>query len=197
MKRKLVFATNNLNKLKEVRNVEGLNFEILSLNDIGFSGDIPEDFDTLKENALQKARVINEFSAMDCFADDTGLEIDALDGRPGVFSARYAGPQCNSEDNINKVLKELRGKAKRTGRFRTVIALIIDGEEYFFESTVEGEILAERHGREGFGYDPIFLPLCYTQSFAEMDIAFKNKISHRAKAVRKLIKFLVNVRVGP
>ena len=196
MKRKLVFATNNLHKLQEVQNVEGLNFEILSLKDIGFSGDIPEDFDTLKENALQKARVINAHSGMDCFADDTGLEIDILDGRPGVLSARYAGPQCNSNDNINKVLAELRGKTKRNGRFRTVIALIIDGEEYFFESTVEGEILAERHGRDGFGYDPIFLPLCYTQSFAEMDIAFKNKISHRAKAVRKLIKFLVNVRVG-
>jgi len=192
MKRKLVFATNNLHKLQEVRNVEGLNFEILSLKDIAYSNEIPEDFDTLKENALQKARVINSFSGMDCFADDTGLEIDALDGRPGVLSARFAGPQCNAEENIDKVLEQLRGRAIRTARFRTVIALIMDGQEHLFESTVEGEILAERQGKDGFGYDPIFLPSCYTQSFAEMDLAFKNKISHRAKAVKKLINFLVN-----
>lgn len=192
MKKKLVFATNNLNKLQEVKNVEGLNFEILSLKDIGFSGDIPEDFDTLKENALQKARVIHDFSGLDCFADDTGLEIDALDGKPGVLSARYAGPQCNSEDNIDKVLEQLKGKTIRTARFRTVVALIMNGEEFFFEASVEGEILASRQGSDGFGYDPIFMPSCYTQTFAEMDLSFKNKISHRAKAVRKLIKYLVN-----
>lgn len=191
MDNKLVFATNNLHKLQEVKNVDGLNFEILSLKDIGFSGDIPEDFDTLKENALQKARFIYDRYGINCFADDTGLEIDPLGGRPGVMSARYAGPQCNPEDNINKVLKELQGKAKRTGRFRTVIALIMDGEETFFEGTVEGGILSEKHGISGFGYDPIFLPACYQQSFAEMDLALKNKISHRAKAVQKLIGFLL------
>jgi XTP/dITP diphosphohydrolase len=135
--------------------------------------------------------VYNKFKT-NVFADDTGLEIDALNGRPGVLSARYAGPQCIAEDNINKVIEELRGKTIRTGRFRTVIALILDDEELFFEGVVEGEILAEKQGVDGFGYDPIFMPSCYTESFAEMDLAFKNKISHRAKAVRKLIKFLVN-----
>ena len=191
MKNKLVFATNNPHKLREVRNVDGLNFEILSLKDIGFAGDIPEDFDTLKENALQKARFIYDKYGINCFADDTGLEIDQLGGRPGVMSARYAGPQCNPEDNINKVLKELQSKAKRTGRFRTVIALIMDNEETFFEGTVEGEILSVKHGVSGFGYDPIFLPVGYSQSFAEMDLALKNRISHRAKAVQKLIRFLL------
>ncbi len=159
MKEKLVFSTNNPHKLKEVRNVEGLNFEILSLKDIGFSGDIPEDFDTLKENALQKARVVHDFSGVNCFTDDTGLEIDAIEGRPGVMSARYAGPQCNADDNMQKVIGELRGKTIRTGRFRTIIALIMDDEELFFEGVVEGEILAERQGVDGFGYDPF---LCLT-----------------------------------
>lgn len=189
-KRKLIFATNNAHKLGEVKNVDGLNFEILSLNEVGFEGEIPEDFDTLKENAMQKARFIHEKLGMDCFADDTGLEIDALDGRPGVMSARYAGPQCNAEDNIQKVLEELKGKIIRKGRFRTVIALILNNQEYYFEGVVQGEILSEKRGEDGFGYDPIFLPACFTHTFAQMDLALKNKISHRAKAIGKLIEFL-------
>ena len=190
MNRKLVFATNNPHKLDEINNVEGLNVEIVSLKDINFSGEIPEDYETLKENALQKARYIHDKYGLDCFADDTGLEIDALDGRPGVYSARYAGPQCNPEDNIQKVLQELKGKIKRTGRFRTVIALIFEGKEYFFQGVVEGEIMSEKRGEDGFGYDPIFLPMCYAYTFAQMSLAMKNKISHRAKAMGKLIEFL-------
>jgi XTP/dITP diphosphohydrolase len=189
-KKKLIFATNNRHKLEEVSGVEGLNFEILSLNEVGFEGDIPEDYDTLRENALQKARFVHDKLGMDCFADDTGLEVDALGGRPGVMSARYAGPQCNAEDNIQKLLGELMGKIIRKARFRTVIALILNGEEYFFEGVAEGEILSTKQGEEGFGYDPVFLPACFTQSFAQMDRAVKNKISHRAKATGKLIEFL-------
>lgn len=191
--RKLVFATNNAHKLSEVKNVEGLNFEILSLKDIGFEGEIPEDYDTLKENALQKARFIHEQLGVNCFADDTGLEIDALEGRPGVMSARYAGPECNPEENMKKVLQELKGRIIRKARFRTVIALILDGEEHFFQGVMEGEILSEKRGDSGFGYDPIFLPLCYMQTFAEMSLSMKNKISHRAKATGKLIEFLQKI----
>jgi XTP/dITP diphosphohydrolase len=189
-KRKLLFATNNSHKLEEIRNVEGLNFEILSLKDAGFEGEIPEDFETLRENALQKARFIHDKTGMDCFADDTGLEVDALGGRPGVRSARYAGPQCNAEDNMNKLLTELYGKIRRTARFRTVIALILNGEENIFEGVAEGEILSRKRGNDGFGYDPVFLPMCYMQTFAEMSLAMKNTISHRAKATQKLIEFL-------
>ncbi len=189
-KKKLIFATNNRHKLEEVKVVEGLNFEILSLNDAGFEGDIPEDYDTLRENAMQKARFVHDKLGMDCFADDTGLEVDALGGRPGVKSARYAGPQCNSEDNIQKLLGELKGKIIRKARFRTVIALILNNEEHFFEGVAEGEILSSKQGEEGFGYDPVFLPACFTQSFAQMDMQVKNKISHRAKATGKLIDFL-------
>jgi len=190
MKRKLVFATNNIHKLHEISNVVGDYFEILSLKQMDFEGEIPEDFHTLKENALQKARFIHQMYGLDCFADDTGLEIDALGGRPGVLSARYAGPDCNPEANIQKVLTELKGKIKRTARFRTVIALILNDEEHFFEGVVEGEILSEKKGEDGFGYDPVFLPLCYKETFAEMSLAMKNTISHRAKAVQKLVKFL-------
>ncbi len=189
-KKKLIFATNNTHKLDEVKNIQELNFEILSLKDIGFNGEIPEDFDTLRENAMQKAKYIHDKFGLDCFADDTGLEIDALGGKPGVLSARYAGPQCNPEDNIKKVLEELKGKIIRKGRFRTVIALIMNDEEYFFEGVVQGEILSEKRGESGFGYDPIFLPACYTHTFAQMNLSLKNKISHRAKATAKLIEFL-------
>ena len=189
-KQKLILATNNAHKLDEIRNVEGINFEILSLKDIGFEGEIPEDFETLKDNALQKAHYIHDKYKVNCFADDTGLEIDALDGRPGVLSARYAGPQCNPEDNIKKVLQELKGKIIRKARFRTVIALILDNKEYLFEGVVQGEILSEKRGKDGFGYDPVFLPMCNTRTFAEMDLSLKNKISHRAKATGKLIEFL-------
>lgn len=190
MKRKLVFATNNAHKLGEISSVVGDDFEILSLKQIGFEGEIPEDFNTLSENALQKARFIHQKYGIDCFADDTGLEIDALGGKPGVMSARYAGTECNPEANIRKVLSEMKGKIRRTARFRTIIALILDGEEHFFEGAVEGEIISEKRGADGFGYDPIFLPMCYTHTFAEMSLSMKNTISHRAKAVEKLVDFL-------
>ncbi len=190
MKRKLVFATNNAHKLGEISSVVGDQFEILSLHQIGFYGEIPEDHHTLRENALQKARFIHEKYGLDCFADDTGLEIDALGGKPGVMSARYAGHECDPEANIRKVLDEMKGKIRRNARFRTMIALIINGEEHFFEGVVEGEILSEKRGADGFGYDPIFLPLCYTQTFAEMSLSMKNTISHRAKAVERLVEFL-------
>jgi len=191
MKKKLVFATNNLHKLNEISNIEGLTVEIVCLKDIGFNEEIPEDFDTLEDNALQKARYVHDKTGLDCFADDTGLEIEALDGRPGVYSARYAGEPSNPEENIKKVLAELAGKINRKARFRTVIVLIIDGQELFFEGTVEGEILTEKHGADGFGYDPIFKPTGYSQSFAEMNLEMKNKISHRARAMWQLINYLL------
>lgn len=190
-KQKLVFATNNPHKLNEISNIEDLNVEIVSLKDIGFNEEIPEDFDTLQENALQKARIIHEKTGLDCFADDTGLEIDALDGKPGVYSARYAGEPSNPEENIKKVLAELSGKTNRKARFRTVIALILDGQELFFEGIVEGEILTEKNGADGFGYDPIFRPTGYSESFAEMSLEMKNKISHRARAMRQLVNYLL------
>lgn len=190
MKRKLIFATNNLHKLDEIRSVAGLDIEILSLRDIDIEVEIPEDFDTLQENALQKARFIHEKTGMDCFADDTGLEIDALDGRPGVKSARYAGPQCNPEDNIRKVLTELVNINQRSARFTTVIALIIDNKEHIFMGKVEGEIIQSKQGVSGFGYDPIFRPEGYLQTFAEMPANEKNQISHRARAVQQLVAFL-------
>jgi len=190
-KHKLVFATNNLHKLNEISNIEGLTVEIVCLKDIGFNEEIPEDFDTLEDNALQKARYVHDKTGLDCFADDTGLEIEALDGRPGVYSARFAGEPANPEENIKKVLAELAGKTNRKARFRTVIVLIIDGQELFFEGTVEGEILTEKHGADGFGYDPIFKPTGYSQSFAEMNLEMKNKISHRARAMWQLINYLL------
>ncbi len=190
-KQKLVFATNNPHKLNEISNIEDLNVEIVSLKDIGFNEEIPEDFDTLQENALQKARIIHEKTGLDCFADDTGLEIDALDGKPGVYSARYAGEPSNPEENIKKVLAELSGKTNRKARFRTVIALILDGQELFFEGIVEGEILTEKNGADGFGYDPIFRPTGYSESFAEMSLEMKNKISHRARAMKQLVNYLL------
>jgi len=190
MKKRLIFATGNVHKLNEVRNIKGLNFEISGLKDIGFAGEIPEDFDTLQENALQKARFIHDQYGTDCFADDTGLEIDALNGRPGVLSARYAGAECDPEKNIRKILRELEGVANRSARFRTVIALILENKIHFFEGVVEGEILKEKHGEDGFGYDPVFRPSGYSQTFAEMPLEEKNRISHRAQAMQKLIDFL-------
>jgi XTP/dITP diphosphohydrolase len=190
MKKKLVFATNNPHKLEEIRAVVGSFFEIISLDEAGFSGDIPEDHDTLRDNALQKASFIKSATGLDCFADDTGLEIDALDGRPGVYSARYAGPQCLASDNIAKVMDELTGEQNREARFKTIIALILDGREHFFEGVAQGQIITEKRGKSGFGYDPIFLPEGYDQTFAEMDAKLKNKISHRSRAMTKLIAFL-------
>ena len=191
--KKLIFATNNIYKIEEIRNVEGLNFQIQSLSDINFQDTIPEDYDTLKENALQKARYIYDRFGINCFADDTGFEIDALGGRPGVRSARYAGEECNFENNVKKVLEEMQGISKRSARFRTVIALVMDGKEKFFDGVAEGEIIHERRGSGGFGYDPIFIPNNYVPTFAEMSLNEKNKISHRAKAVSKLIDYLKKI----
>ena len=190
MMKTLVFATNNPHKLKEIKAKVGDSFEIKSLEDIDVNEDIPEPYETLDENAFNKARHIHERYGYDCFADDTGLEIDALAGSPGVYSARYAGPQCNFQDNINKVLDEMENETYRSARFRCVIALILNGKEYKFEGAVEGKILTEEHGSEGFGYDPVFQPEGYEQSFAEMPLETKNQISHRGRAVAKLTEFL-------
>lgn len=191
----LVFATNNKHKLEEIQNLLGDKVKLLSLNDLSFFEEIPEDYDTLKENALQKAKYIYDRFKRNCFADDTGLEIDFLKGAPGVMSARYAGLKCPFEDNLTKVLKELDGAENRKARFRTVIALILDGKEHYFEGIVDGEILTQNHGKGGFGYDPIFRPLGYDKSFAEMEMNEKNEISHRARAAIKLVDFLKNQQV--
>lgn len=187
---KLTFATNNKNKIKEVSKLIPGNLNILSLEDINCKEEIPETQGTIKGNAFQKAEYVKENYKYDCFADDTGLEVDALNGAPGVRSARYAGEKCSSEDNVRKLLKELKGKPNRRARFRTVIALIIDEEKYSFEGVVEGSITEEKRGGEGFGYDPVFLPDGYDQTFAEMPLELKNKISHRAKATKQLVAFL-------
>ncbi|MBN1987888.1 MAG: non-canonical purine NTP diphosphatase [Bacteroidales bacterium] len=190
MQHKLVFATNNLHKLQEVQHLLDSRFKLLSLSDIGFTEEIPEDFDTLELNASQKAWHIYNRFGIDCFADDTGLEVDALNGAPGVYSARYAGEQKNPQDNIVKLLAELTGIDNRKARFRTVISLIINGEESLFEGLVEGQILTRKHGEAGFGYDPIFMPDGYNVSFAQMELDAKNAISHRGRAVSKLVSFL-------
>ena len=187
---KLVFATNNRHKLEEITRMLKDKYEIISLEEIGCREEIPEDYETLQENALEKARYVKEHYGYDCFADDTGLEIEALGNRPGVYSARYAGPAKNSEDNMHKVLGEMKGEENRKARFRTVIALLLGGEEHFFEGLVEGKILEQQQGEIGFGYDPIFCPEGYRQSFAEMPMEQKNQISHRGQAVRKLAEFL-------
>ena len=189
---KLVFATNNQHKLKELQEILGPEFDLLSLKDIGCSEEIPEDHDTLEGNASQKAFFIFNKYGHNCFADDTGLEIEALNGEPGVYSARYAGEGKNAEKNMDKVLHKLSKINNRQARFRTVISLIINGKEKQFEGIVEGEILNERKGGEGFGYDPIFKPYGYKESFAEMDMALKNQISHRGRAVKKLVAYLTS-----
>ena len=190
--KKIVFATGNPNKLKEIKSAIK-SFEVIGLKDLGITEEIPETGDTLKKNALQKAKYVYDKTGLDCFSDDTGLEVEALDFRPGVYSAMYAGPDCNPENNMQKVLKELEGKTNRKAKFRTVIALIYNGKEYFFEGAVKGEILKEKKGKDGFGYDPIFKPLGCKESFAEMSIAQKNEISHRGLAVNKLVKFLADI----
>lgn len=187
---KLIFATNNSHKVTEVSELLGKSFRILSLKDLDIKEDIPEDFHSLKENALFKARFINKITGMNVFADDTGLEIDALNGRPGVHSARFAGPGRDFEANIDKVLLLLTGVIKREARFRTVIALIINNSEYLFEGIVEGKITEKRRGSNGFGYDPVFMPDGTDLTFAEMILEQKNKISHRARAFEKLKMFL-------
>lgn len=187
---KLVFATNNRHKLQEVRAIVGDRVEILSLSDIGCNDDIPETADTLQGNALIKARYINEKYGVDCFADDTGLEVDALGGAPGVYSARYAGEECDSEANMQKLLHNLTGKSERSAQFRTVIALIINGEEKLFNGVVKGRISTEKLGDSGFGYDPIFIPEGFSESFAQMSAEQKNSISHRFRATEKLSNYL-------
>lgn len=191
---KLVFATNNLHKLEEIHRLLDGTHEIISLEQINCHDDIPEDYDTLQDNALQKARYIKQHYGYDCFADDTGLEVEALDNRPGVYSARYAGPAKLAEDNMKKILSEMEGKSNRKAQFRTVVALIMEGKEYLFEGNVKGDILTEKHGITGFGYDPVFRPDGYKESFAEMDMDEKNRISHRGKAVQKLAAFLKDYR---
>lgn len=186
----LIFATNNQHKLEEIQQRVGESFVLKSLSDINCNDDIPETGNTLEANALQKARYIYDKYGKNCFADDTGLEIEALSGAPGVYSARYAGSDRDADANMQKVLEELRNSDKRDACFRTVIALIIDGKECLFEGQVNGEILKEKNGADGFGYDPIFQPEGYDVSFAQMPLSEKNKISHRARAVAKLIKFL-------
>lgn len=187
---KMVVATNNAHKLKEIAAILGQEIELLSLKDIQCFADIPETADTLEGNARQKAMYIYENYGMDCFADDTGLEVEALGGAPGVFSARYAGEGHDSEANMQKLLKELAGKENRKAQFRTVICLIRGGKEYLFEGIVKGEIIQEKRGGEGFGYDPIFVPEGYDLTFAELGDDVKNTISHRACAVEKLCQFL-------
>lgn len=186
----IVFATNNKNKLREIRDIVGSKYNILSLSDINCHEDIPETADTIEGNALLKARFVKEKYGYDCFADDTGLEVEALGNRPGVYSARFAGEDCNSENNINKLLSELEGIENRKARFRTVIALIKGEIEEEFEGVIYGNISHERHGEGGFGYDKVFVPENYEKTFAEMLPEEKNSISHRAKATRLLIEYL-------
>lgn len=186
---KLVFATHNKNKLAEIREILK-NHEIVGLCDIGCVDDIVEDADTLQGNAKIKADFVTNNYHLNCFADDTGLEVEALNGAPGVYSARYAGEGCSYHDNVVKMLAAMRGITNRKARFRTVIALNINGEQYFFEGIVNGKILEEEHGEGGFGYDPIFQPDGYEETFAEMPMDVKNKISHRGIAVQKLCEFL-------
>ena len=186
----LVFATHNKHKLEEVQSILGNQFELLSLEDIHCTDDIPETEETLEGNALQKARYIYNTYGINCFADDTGLEIDALNGKPGVYSARYAGEACHFEDNMNKVLEEMKNITHRDARFRSVIALILNGKEYLFEGKIEGEIITDKKGIQGFGYDPIFQPKGYNITFAEMEMNEKNRISHRGLSIAKLVEFL-------
>ncbi|MFH4964379.1 non-canonical purine NTP diphosphatase [Gaetbulibacter sp. M235] len=187
---KLVFATNNLNKIKEVQELIPKDIKLLSLEDIGCFEDIPETGNTIEGNAIQKANYIKEKYGFDCFADDTGLEVDTLNGEPGVFSARYAGDQRNSNDNMNKLLNALKNSINRTAQFKTVIALNSNNKLHTFMGICKGEIIISKRGENGFGYDPIFQPKGYNETFAEMDISIKNSISHRGKAVQLLIAYL-------
>ena len=189
----LIFATNNQHKLEEVQELIGSGFTLKSLGDVGFSEDIPETGITFRENASQKTRFLFDRLKMNCFADDSGLEVDALQGEPGVYSARYSGSR-DPQENLELVLKKLQHSANRKARFKTVISLMLNGREYFFEGQAEGEITQEQSGTDGFGYDPIFKPEGYEVTFAEMSLQEKNRISHRAKAIEQLISFLKSVQ---
>ncbi len=188
----LVFVTNNRHKLEEIQAILGGHFKLLSLTDIGCYEEIPEEEPTLEGNAHQKAFYVFDRYGYPCFADDTGLEIEALNRKPGVYSARYAGKEKDANANMDKVLSKLSKINNRKARFRTVISLVINGMETQFEGIVEGEILKEKKGNSGFGYDPIFRPLGFNQTFAEMSLTDKNKISHRGRAVEKLVSYLKN-----
>lgn len=187
---KLIFATNNQHKVDEIRSVLGSNLDIITLKEAGIDIDIPEPYDTLEENASGKSRTIFEMTGTNCFSEDTGLEVATLNGEPGVKSARYAGENRSFDANIEKLLINLAGKESRAARFRTVISLLIDGTETLFEGICEGQIIEERRGIQGFGYDPVFIPTGSTKTFAEMDIKEKNLFSHRKKATEKLVAFL-------
>jgi len=191
--KEIVFATNNRHKIEEVAPLLKKTYSLLTLSDIGCTDDIPETADTLQGNALQKAQFVYEKYHKDCFSDDTGLEIETLNNAPGVHSARYAGAQRSSSDNVQKVLNEMQGKINRNARFCTVIALLLNGKTYFFEGEVKGTIIQQPIGVNGFGYDPIFIPEGYDKTFAELDLKVKNTISHRARAVKKLITFLTDI----
>ncbi|TBN13210.1 non-canonical purine NTP diphosphatase [Hyunsoonleella pacifica] len=186
----LVFATNNLNKLKEVQVLIPENIKLLSLKDIECFEDIPETQDTIEGNAIQKAQFVKENYGYNCFADDTGLEVDVLNGSPGVYSARYAGPKRDANDNMNLLLQNLKPTDNRSAQFKTVIALSLNDKLSTFSGICKGHITKTRHGNKGFGYDPIFRPLGYDETFAEMDLTLKNKIGHRGKAVNQLVDFL-------
>lgn len=190
--REICFATNNKHKLEEVRSILGPDFRILSLSDLPFDEELPETKDTFQENSLQKAEYLFNRFKMPCFADDSGLEVGSLNGEPGVFSARYAGNHKNDEDNIELLLKNLKGKSDRKAQFRTVITFIDQqGEHHFFEGVVKGTIINDKKGTSGFGYDPVFIPEGYAKTFAQMGPLEKNAISHRSIAVKKLAKFLI------
>ncbi|WP_299254486.1 non-canonical purine NTP diphosphatase [uncultured Lacinutrix sp.] len=186
----LVFATNNLNKLKEVQSLIPDHIKLLNLKDIGCFEDVPETQNTIEGNAIQKAEYIKEHYGYDCFADDTGLEVEALNNEPGVFSARYAGPQRDANDNMDLLLNNLKEKTNRNAQFKTVVSLHLNGELKTFTGICKGEIILDKKGNQGFGYDPIFMPNGYTETFAEIDLKLKNEIGHRGKAVALLVEFL-------
>ena len=188
--KQIVFATNNKNKLREIREIMNDLYEVLSLDDIGCHEEIVEDAETIEDNAKIKADFVTNKYHVDCFADDTGLEVEALNGAPGVYSARYAGEHCSYQDNVNKMLNAMKGKTNRKAAFRTVIALNLDGKSYTFEGRCDGQIVESQRGTDGFGYDPIFMPDGFNQTFAEMSHEEKNAISHRGRATKKLIAFL-------
>lgn len=191
---KICFATNNTKKIEEVRAALAPDFDIVSLREIGCTEELPETGDTLEHNAFQKARYVKDHYGVDCFADDTGLEVDALHGAPGVYSGRFAGEPRSDDRNISLLLERMQGQANRSARFRTVIGLIWQGSEYSFEGIAQGEIIEERVGEGGFGYDPIFKPLGFVRTFAELSLEEKNAISHRGQAVQALISFLKGIK---
>ncbi|MBO5346201.1 MAG: non-canonical purine NTP diphosphatase [Paludibacteraceae bacterium] len=190
----IIFVTHNKHKSEEIKNIIGNSFEIKNLSDINITEEIPETGNTLKENALQKAKYLHDKLGYNCFADDTGLEVDSLNGEPGVYSARYAGEPTNSQRNIEKLLHNLKGKENRNAQFRTVIAVILDNKTYFFEGSIAGQIIDTQRGDGGFGYDSVFIPNGYDKTFAELPAEVKNSISHRAMAMQKFKEFINNLK---